>query len=348
MVQLLEGPITWSPQEAVGILQESGIVGCGGAGFPTYVKYAKPQPTLLVNAAESEPGYYCDKLQLRDEAREMANVFEVLRGLFDMERFVVGAEDVAEPYLGDLEAIAEEEGGFEVRYFESKYKYGQEKALCKVVLDLEIPRDQLPQHQGVIVNNNETLRNIYRALVRGEPVTTKLLHVYGEGCEGVKAFEAPVGTLATDLLELADVNIAEVSDCFLYDGGPILSDRVMDPIGESADAPVRRNTNGFLVVHPDKDRPRNAYYPTEDFEHNSIDMPWAPTEIVDVTESIDRVRVPRTVPFGEPAQVRVRPGDTVERGDDIGLAPSGLGVGLHASIPGEVTSLTPEYVEITR
>lgn len=327
-------------------MQEMGIVGAGGGGFPTYAKYQKPPQVLVVNAAESEPGYYADKLLLRDEPEALIDVFDYLDRCFSIEVAIIGAEEVAEPYMEELEELAEDLEKFSIGYFDSKYKYGQERALCKVLLGVEIPASDIPPDHGIVVNNNETLWNVYRAVFEAKPVTTKFMHLYGE-VEPLTVYEAPIGTLACDLLEIHGTDPSDFAECDLWDGGPILSDKVASPMGDEPMVPITRTTNAFLVADPDK-HPKNQYYPDPDFEHNSIDVPWAADEIVQVRDQVDRVRVPRQPAFGEPAELVVEEGDTVELDQTLGHPSDGLSVGLHASIPGEVTEITEEHVEIQR
>lgn len=338
--------MTYSPEDAVGLMQEAGIVGAGGAGFPTYVKYQNPPDMLVVNGADSEPGYYADKLLLRDEPEALIDVFDYLDRCFSIDVAIIGVEDVAKPYTQELEELAEDLEKFSIGYVEPKYKYGQERALCKALLGIEIPSSDIPPDHGIVVNNNETLWNIYKAVFRAEPVTTKFLQFYGE-VEPLTVYEAPIGTLACDLFEIHGSDPSDHAECQLWDGGPILSDKMADPMGDEPMVPVTRTTNAFLVADPDK-HPKNRHYPDPDYEHNTADVPWAPDEIVHIQDEVDRVRVPREVPFGEPADLCVEEGQTVDRGDALGHPTSGLSVGLHASIAGEITDITESYVEIHR
>lgn len=340
--------MTWSKDEAVGLMQEAGIVGAGGAGFPTYVKYQSPPRTLLVNGCDSEPGYYADKLLMRDEPEALVDVFEFLNDVFSIDTTIVAAEDVARPYMAELERLAKETQEFSVAYVEPKYKFGQEKALMGAVLGMQVPKDDLPPEHGVVVSNNESLFNVYRAVFRDRPVITKFLHVYGEAWPP-KVYEAPIGTLAEDLLEIHGTDLADFADCRLYDGGPILADRVSERLGDDALVPVTKTTNAFLVVHPDKDKPRVKHYPKPGHDHNTIDKDYAPTEIINIEAKVDRVRVPLTVKIGQPAHLVVAEGDTLEARQVLAEpAPGELSVGVHASIAGTITAITEAYVEITR
>lgn len=340
----VEVPVTYSPEEAVGVMQEAGIVGAGGAGFPTYVKYQQPPQVLVVNGADSEPGYYADKLLLRDEPEALIDVFDYLDRCFSIDVAIIGVEDVAKPYTQELEELAEDLAKFSIGYVEPKYKFGQERALCKALLGVEIPSSDIPPDHGIVVNNNETLWNVYKAVFQAEGVTSKFLQFYGE-VEPLTVYEAPIGTLAVDMFEIHGSDPAEFSECQLWDGGPILSDKMADPMGEEPMVPVTRTTNAFLVADPDK-HPKNRYYPDPDYEHNTADVPWAPDEIVDITDEIDRVRVPYQPNFGNPADLVVEEGDGVAAGDTLGHPGEGLSVGLHASIGGTITEINEEYIEI--
>ena len=346
----VEVPVTYSPQEAVGLLQQMGVVGAGGGGFPAYKKYEQPPNTLVVNAAESEPGYYADKLLLRDEPEAVIDVFDWMARTFSIQTSIIVAEEVAQPYLAEFEELARELRNFSIAYIPSKYKLGQERALVRAALGVEVGPKELPQDHGIVVNNNETLWNIYRAAFRERPVVTKFVHLYGE-VTPLTVYEAPVGTLAEDLLAIHGTQLEDVEDCKLYDGGPILADLASKRVGNHALYPVHRTTNALLFVDPDKDRPRNAHYPAPDWEdhHNSIEAPWAPTTIQEVQDQVDRVRIPLTGRFQTPGPANVEVGDTVEVGDLLTEPATGeLSVGCHASIPGEVTSVTRDIVEIMR
>lgn len=339
-------PVTWSPADAIGVMREAGIVGAGGGGFPTYKKYEQPPRVLVVNAAESEPGYYADKLLLREEPEALVDVFDYLDACFSMDVAIIGAEEVAQPYMGELEELARDLRKFSVGYFDPKYKYGEERALCRELLGIDIPASDLPIDHGIVVNNNETLWNVYKAVFQAEPVTTKFTHFYGE-VEPLTVYEAPIGTLAEDMFRIHGSDPDAYADCQLWDGGPILSEKVADPIGEDPKVPLTRTSNAFLVTDPDK-HPKNRHYPDPSYEHNTIEAPWAADEIVNIEDEVDRVRVPRNDAVGQPAKLTVEEGDDVKKGDAIGRPTEGLSVGLHASIPGTVTEITEEHVEIQR
>lgn len=303
---------------------------------------------MIVNCAESEPGYYADKLLLRDEPEAMVDLFEWIRDTFSLDVIILAAEDVAKPYLHDLEGLAKRLHEFSLAYFESKYKYGQEKALCNVVMGIHMGQKEIPANYGIIVQNNETLFNMYRAIFRGRPVISKFLQVYGE-VGPPRVFEVPIGALANDLLRIYGVEPADYAHCRLYDGGPLLATCVGQPMGPKPEYAITKTTNGLLVVHPDKDRPRQAHYPAPGYEHNSVDAPWAATKIENVEKEIGHVRIPRTGRFWTSGHLLVKVGDHVARKDDLAVAEATTprSLGIHASIDGTVTRITDDFVEVT-
>lgn len=345
----VEIPVTYSATEAVGLIQEAGVVGAGGAGFPTYVKYQDTPQALAVNAAESEPGYYADKLLHRDEPEAFINIFEWMKAAFSMEVMLVIAEDVAKPYMEPMEDLAKELHNFSIAYIEPKYKYGQEKALLKAAMGLDIPKKEIPPDHGFIVNNTESVFNIYRAVFRERPVITKFMHVYGEVGDNVKAYEVPIGALAHDLIEIYGTDPREVQNCTLYDGGPILCDKMAEPMGEECLVPVTKTTNAFLVVDPEKDRLKKKHYPHPDYEHNTIDCPWAPDQVENIENDIHRVRIPISGKFQKVGRITVKEGDEVQARDTLmEPATDGFSVGVHASIDGKVKRITDEWIEIVQ
>ncbi len=320
-------------------LRDAGIVGAGGAGFPTYVKYAKPTSILLCNGAESEPGYYTDKLLFQEHAQAFARLFVFLKDIEAYEHILVGAEEGARKYLGELERLADSTGAFDVAYFENIYKYGQERALIKRLLDIVVPKHAIPPDVGVTVNNNETLWNVHRAIFEGHPTITKFVNVYGETPHHL-CVEAPIGTLATDLLEMAGVAPGDRDECHLYDGGPVLCEEIAD--WTKAPYGVRKTTNGLLLVAPERLKTRAKSYPR-------ANGPPIPDRITNVTDDIRRVHIPLGGAFGQPAEPTVGPGEQVTAGNLIAKAVTqALSVPVHASIDGTVTGVTATHIDIAQ
>src|SRR5919199_2881912 len=203
-----------SIEEAVEIMRQAGIVGAGGGGFPTYFKYKSPQPHLIVNATESEPGYWADKVVHREYFDEFLQVYEAMKVIFGIEQITMGVHQKDREWFADYAEHAD--GLYEMRYVPDKYALGEEKTLIKHATDKKVPRrvdmpdgsrrPGLPLDVGIIVNNSETLPNISNALFLGKPVTPKFLQVFGPELP-LKLYEVPLGAAVTEVVGIAGVDV---------------------------------------------------------------------------------------------------------------------------------------------
>src|SRR5215216_2453372 len=147
-----------SRDEAVEIMRQAGIVGAGGGGFPTYFKWKSPQPNLIVNCTESEPGYWADKVLHREYFDEFLELFDAMKTIFGIENVIMGVHFKDEEKTLIKNIFKEDKGKWVPR---------------RVELPDGNRRPGLPLDAGHIVNNSETLLNIYNAFFLGKPVTTK-------------------------------------------------------------------------------------------------------------------------------------------------------------------------------
>src|SRR5919199_6256859 len=229
-----------SQEEAVELIRQAGIIGAGGGGFPTYVKYKAPQPHLIVNATESEPGYQADKLMHTEYLNEFLQLYEALKAIFGFEQVSMCVHEKDREWFADYQEHADD-GLYDMRYVPNTYSSGQEKILIHHATDTEVPwrvdtpdgnrRPGMPPDAGIIVNNSETLLNIYRALFLGRPVTTKFLQVYGEETD-LKVYEVPLGASVTEILRFAGIDVDNSGHLSVIDGGPYLHDMGIEELGE--------------------------------------------------------------------------------------------------------------------
>src|SRR3989337_537240 len=211
-------------------MRQAGIVGAGGGGFPTYFKYKAPQPHLIVNATESEPGYWGDKLVHKVYLEKFLQVFEAMKAIFGFEQISLGVHEKDREWFADYAEHAAA-GVYDIRYVPNTYALGEEKTLIKHSTDTRVPRfvdnpdgsrrPGMPPDVGIIVNNSETLLNVYQALFLGRPTTTKFLQVYGEETD-IKVYEVPLGASVTDVLRFAGIDVENSGHLTCIDGGPNL------------------------------------------------------------------------------------------------------------------------------
>ncbi|MHC3439586.1 NADH dehydrogenase subunit [Natrialbaceae archaeon A-gly3] len=353
------------PELAV-TLRNAGVAGAGGAGFPTYAKWEHLESveTLLVNHQESEPNYYIDKWLGRERTGELAALFDAFleKGMFD--RIVVGAKATdREEWTRDLEAATEgtvyepdelpidpeEESGVVFAYTDDRYEYGMESVLLRLVADVVVGGDELPVDHGWIVQNTETLYNVYRAVTDGKPTTRKFVHVDGRVPEH-RFLEVPIGTPASELLAAAGREEGLRDDEVLLDGGPGWCFEIEDDPEEFG---VRKRTNGLLVM----DR-RIVEENTLGNGRVNVLGPSAWKEASHETEptetlSPDRVNVPLiTNPAFEglvtPSEPIVDPGETVEVGEMIARPGEGISIAQHAPIAGTVREVAGDAIVLER
>jgi Na+-translocating ferredoxin:NAD+ oxidoreductase subunit C len=334
--------------EAVEIMRQAGIVGAGGGGFPTYFKWKNPQPNLIVNCTESEPGYWADKMLHREYFDEFLTLFDAMKTIFGIENVIMGVHFKDEEWFSRYDEGAN--GLYEVVHVPDKYSMGEEKTLIKNIFRenkekwvprrVELPdggkRPGLPLDSGHIVNNSETLLNIYNAFFLGKPVTTKYLQVFGPDLE-LKLFEAPLGSSATELVQLAGVDVeSEAGNLSVIDGGPYLNEMGIESLGEG-DAYVRRTTNGFLVI------PRGV----ASKEYAGIKT-RRPEGVISLVGKVSGVSIPLGGRFLKPATPLVSEGEEVSFGQKIGEpVDDGFSIGVWSGMDGNISDIEEDMVQIS-
>jgi electron transport complex protein RnfC len=333
-----------SVEEAVEIMRQAGIVGAGGGGFPTYFKYMRPLPHLLVNATESEPGYWGDKLLHKEYLKEFLQLFEAMKTIFDFEQITLAVHEKDREWYSDYQEHAD--GVFDVRYVPDTYALGEEKTLVKHATETKVPRfvdnpdgtrrPGMPPDVGKIVNNTESLLNVYNALFLGKPLTTKFFTVYGEEVD-TKVYEVPIGASVSEVLKIAGLDVENSGHLTVLDGGPYLHDMAIAQLG-TGDAYVRRMTNSLFVIPEGRQGKEYAEIKTECPEEG----------LVSLVGRISGVNVPLGGGLLSPATPLISEGDEVEYEQKIGEpVDQGFSVGVWASLGGEISSLENGIVAIS-
>ncbi|WP_222913824.1 NADH dehydrogenase subunit [Natrinema sp. SYSU A 869] len=343
-------------------IRNAGVSGAGGAGFPTYAKWERLDEVdhLLVNHQESEPNYYIDKWLGQERADRFAELFDaLLDSAFETvvvtpkhkdrvwNRELETATDATVYMPEDLPIDADEESGVVFAYTEDRYEYGMESVVLRIVASVTMGGDELPMDYGWIVQNTETLWDIYRTFVDGEPVTRKYIHVDGNVPEH-RFLEVPIGTPASRLLEAAGASVDDLSkDEMLLDGGPGWCFPIEAP---PADFGVTKRTNCLTVLDADAVT-KNTLGDGRVNVINSYD--WEgnhetePTRVDPDFVRISMITNPLFEGVVERSQPIVGPGDYVEEGEMIATpAPNGISNTHHASIDGEVIEVGETHIEI--
>ncbi len=230
-----------SIQQAV---QDAGIVGAGGAGFPTHVKFGARVDTVIANGAECEPLLRCDKAVMRARADQVVEGLRLLAEATGAKRSVVALKaaypDVVECVRRAVWRVAPQT---EIHLLDNFYPAGDEQVLVHEVTGRVIPESGIPLAVDVVVNNVLTLSQVAAAVHDGSPVTRRTLTVAGEVARPLTC-ELPVGAPMSLAVELAGG--ATVSSWSIVEGGPMMGRVVLDP-----DEPITKKTSGVLVLPSD-------------------------------------------------------------------------------------------------
>lgn len=224
-----------------GILRDNGIVGAGGAGFPTYAKLNDAADTVILNCAECEPLLKLHRQVLEAHAHEIFEALDLISKTVNAKRVCVA---VKKSYVKTLEAITPLEEFFpniEICRIDDIYPAGDEVILTYEITGRIVPPGEIPLSVGVTVVNVETVYNVYRAL-NNKPVTHKFITVAGE-VEHPVTLRVPIGITVGEVIRLAG-NITTADPAFII-GGPM-----MGKLGSEANI-VTKTTNAVLVLPSD-------------------------------------------------------------------------------------------------
>lgn len=221
------------------IMKEAGIVGAGGAGFPSYAKLADGANVLVVNGAECEPLLYTDYVLLQ---KEMGTVLAGIKAVLDFAKIphallCVKEHTAKRLRLPDGEKLAD---GILLKTLPDVYPMGDEISLIYQATGRVVKPGNLPISAGVIVFNVETLYNVAEAVKRSKPVTDKWLTIAGDIPEAI-VVKVPIGTSVAELFERNSIKVPE--GYAVLDGGPSMG-KVIDP----ERAVVTKTTKGLLVL----------------------------------------------------------------------------------------------------
>ncbi|MCU7842749.1 MAG: electron transport complex subunit RsxC [Candidatus Thiodiazotropha sp. (ex Monitilora ramsayi)] len=186
-------------------IREAGIVGMGGATFPSAVKLnpGKPIKTLIINGAECEPYITCDDRLMQDEPERVMEGVRILQHILQSEECLIAIEDNKSEAILAMHNLVRDDEPIEVIRIPTIYPSGGEKQLIRILTGREVPSSGLPAQLGVICHNVATAAAIADAVLEGKPLISRLVTLTGEGIREPGNFKALIGTLAGDLIEQA-------------------------------------------------------------------------------------------------------------------------------------------------
>jgi electron transport complex protein RnfC len=238
-------PETITPEEIRQRVKAAGIVGQGGAAFPTFVKLSPPEKTkidcVILNGCECEPYLTRDDRYMIERTQDVVNGLKLIMKALGVKKGAIGIENNKSEAISKIRAAVKNQNDISVEILQTKYPQGAEKMLIKAVLDREVPPGKLPMDVGAVIQNIGTAIAIYDSVTKGEAQITAAITVSGGGIKQPKNVIVPVGTPLKDVLDFC----GGVKDnaVKVIVGGPMMGVTQFD-----FGAPVMKATSGILVL----------------------------------------------------------------------------------------------------
>lgn len=227
-------------------IRQAGIVGEGGAQFPTDVKYSVGEQrihTLILNGTECEPYLTADYSLMKEHADELLEGILIVNSVIKADDVVIVVERHNLDLRGVFSRLFEQDKyrGIRLQILPDTYPQGGELQVIRSVTGMELPRTTLPKDAGVIVSNVGTVVSIFRAVKRHIPLVSRVLTVSGEKSANYGNYEVKIGTPVSHIIETLGLN---ADDAVLVMGGPMMGKPVHD-----INSPVMKGTSGLLLLN---------------------------------------------------------------------------------------------------
>jgi RnfABCDGE-type electron transport complex C subunit len=228
-------------------IYEAGVVGAGGAGFPTHVKYDCEAEYLIINGAECEPLLQTDKFLMREYPEEILKAINIVAENIGAKKIYFATKKKYTQEIACLKRIIDSKNYDNIELFlmDSYYPAGDEQILVYEITGRIVPEGGIPLEVGTVVTNVGTLYNSYRAIYKEQPVTDKYVSVLGE-VKNPRIIKVPIGTPINECIEAAGG--AVIKDYAVILGGPMMGDNLL---GEEINQSVITKTDGAVIVVPE-------------------------------------------------------------------------------------------------
>ncbi len=242
--------IKYTSIEIIDKIKESGVVGLGGATFPTHVKYMFPEgknaDTLVINGVECEPYLTSDHRIMIEKADEILVGISIMKKAGNVQRAIVGIEANKPDAIKILTEKAKDYEGIEIAVLKVQYPQGAEKQLIKSVLNREIPSGKLPLDVGCIVNNIGTALAVYEAVQKNKPLFERVVSLTGKGLKNTANYMVRVGTPLKELFNKLGEELPE-DTAKIISGGPMMGKAI-----STIDIPITKGTSGIVLLDKDE------------------------------------------------------------------------------------------------
>lgn len=236
------------------IVRDAGIVGLGGAVFPTAIKQTEINiNTLVINGVECEPYISCDDRLMRERAKEILSGADIIGHIVKARECVIAIEDNKPEAIAAMQKVVDEDstGFFRVETIPTIYPSGSEKQLIQILVGKEVPINGLPADIGILCQNVGTAYAVHKAIFEGEPLISRIVTITGSGVKKAQNLEVPIGTSIADCINQCG-GYTDDADCMIM-GGPMMGYSI-----NSDQLPVVKACNCLLVVTGDEIFPANT------------------------------------------------------------------------------------------
>lgn len=238
-----------SKEEIIARIQKAGVVGMGGAGFPTHVKLSPKEPEkieyCIANCAECEPYLTSDYRRMIEEPEKLVEGLKVVLRLFDNAMGILAVEDNKPDCIEKLKALTKNEPRILVKALKTKYPQGAERQLIYATTKRAINSKMLPADAGCVVNNVDTLCAVYNAVWNGKPLMERIVTVTGDAIRRPQNFRVHVGQSYAELVE--EAGGFKVTPEKVVSGGPMMGFALW-----GLDVPTTKTASALLCMSKDE------------------------------------------------------------------------------------------------
>ncbi len=232
-------------EEKISLIREAGVVGMGGACFPTFIKLSPPADkkidVCIVNGAECEPYLTSDHRVMIESPVPVFEGLKIIMEILGVDKGYIGIEENKPEAIKTMRSLEKDYEGISVKVLKTKYPQGSEKHLIKALTGKEVPSGKLPADVGVVVNNVDTCTSVYNAVTRHEPLLSRIVTVSGSGINKPSNFRVPIGTPFEYVIQAAGGIKDETRKVVM--GGPMMGVAQFD-----LSVPVVKGTSGILAL----------------------------------------------------------------------------------------------------
>lgn len=237
-----------SKEEIVERIKEAGVVGMGGAGFPTFIKLSPKEPEkidyVIANCAECEPYLTSDYRRMIEEPEKLVEGLKIILRLFDNARGILAVEDNKPDCIEILKKLTKDETKISVKALKTKYPQGAERQLIYAATGRKINSSMLPADAGCIVDNVDTVVAVYHAVMEGKPLMNRIVTVTGDAIADPRNFIVRIGTNYHELIEEAGGFKKEPVK--IVSGGPMMGFSIFN-----LDVPTTKTASALLCMTED-------------------------------------------------------------------------------------------------